>query len=187
MNKFSTSLHLPPDVAEVEIDKIGKAVLIEQARAKGLSVASDVERIYDEFVVGVMTTSVDGGGTALTHVPMSSPLAAGRTDPEARMVSWQADVKPFEQEPAEAIVAEIHGEGKFSRALMPTEVTESGGMIRLQHGLNSPDVEIAAYDAIGNKIPYEFAVEIDANEQQILLLPGVVKIETVLDTDEETP
>lgn len=186
MNKFSTSLHLAPNVAEVEIDKIGKAVLIEQARAKGLSITSDAERIYDEFVVGVMATSVDGG-TTLTHVPMSSPLAEGRTEPDARMVSWQADAKPFEQEPADAIVAEIHGEGKFSRAHLPTEVTESGGMIRLRHGLNSPDVEISAYDAVGNKIAYEFAAEIDANEQQILLLPGAVKIETVLDTDEETP
>lgn len=185
MPKFLTTIHLAPDVAEIEIDKIGKAVLIEQARAQHLTITGEVERIYDEFVVGVMATSVEGG-TALVHVPMSSPLAEGRTEPDARMVSWQADSAPVEHEPVEPIVAEVHGEGKFASATLPAEVTESGGMIRLRHGLNSSDVSIAAYDARGNKIAYEFAVEIDADEQQILLIPGAVKIQIVLDT-EETP
>lgn len=178
VTKYATSLHLAPDVAEDEVDKIGRAVLIDQARKEGLTITGPVERTYDAFVVGVQASTRDGK-MALAHVPVDSPLAEGRTDADARMVSWQADAEPFQTEADAPVVSGETYDGKFARAVLPAAVTESGGMIHFQHSLSSGDVEVTAYDAAGNKIGYEYAVEIAPGEHQVQLAPGAARLEAI--------
>lgn len=183
MPKFKTSLHLKPDVAEARIDVIGRAVLIEQARLAKLTVTGEVERIYDELVVGVAVPGPDGT-PAINHVPIGSPLAGGRTVPDARVVEWQADVEPITADPAPSVIGQIGADG-ISRALVPGAVVEQGGMVAFKHNLGSNDVLVTAYAADGTPATYEFAIEISPNEQQVLLLAGASHIQAVID-DEDT-
>lgn len=184
VSKFETTLQLPPDVEDDQVDEIGRAVLIEQARARKLTVIGGVTRTADNLVVGVYQAD-EAGHTVLTHVPIGSPLAEGKTEVEARVVTWETDVQPIEPDPAAKIAGEPI-DGMFSRGRIPAEVTESGGMVSFRHGLDSDDVVIALYDVAGTPLGYEFAVEIDSNEQQVLVPRGASKIEARVDSNEET-
>lgn len=185
MTKFSTTLHMDPGVAEDQVDEIGKAVLIEQARARKLTITGPVERTYDEFVVGVQIVSE--GQSVIKHVPIGSPLAEGRTDPDARMVTWQADSQPITPDPAPVVVG-VPLEGvhpaRTAVATLPDAVVAAGGMIAFRHGLDSDAVTISVFDAQGATVAYEFAIDINRNEQQVLLLPGSAQIQAVIDVEE---
>jgi hypothetical protein len=178
-SKFTQSLHLPPDVEDEKVDQIGQAVLVEQARARGLVIASPAERIYDELMVNVQQPGADGV-QRLTPVPMNSPLAEGKTEPESRFVTWQADAQARDGDNG-PLIKGLANDGKLSRATLPGHVTESGGLIRFEHGLGASDVTISTYDAAGGAINHDMAIEISANEHQVVVLPGTARIQAVLD------
>lgn len=180
MTMFRTTLHLPAGVAEDQVDKIGRAVLVEQARLRKQTITGPVERIYDEFVVGV-PVEIEGQVT-IQHVPILSTAAAGRTDPDARLVTWQAETTPITADPAVV----IHGvaRGNLSSGEVPAEVTAAGGMITFFHGLAHDDVTITALDAQGNSVYYEFAIEISSNEQQILVGPGATQVQATVNVED---
>lgn len=185
MTKFSTTLHLPPDQPEEEIDQIGRAVLVEQARLKKRTITGPVERIYDEFVVGVSVV-IDGQAT-IKHVPVGSTLAGARTDPDARMVTWQADAEPITADPAPVVVA-LPPDGvtpaRTAVAPLPAAITAAGGMVSFRHNLGSDDVTITVYDAQGSEMLPEFAIGISQNEQQVQLLAGSAQIHATIDPEE---
>lgn len=183
MSKFSIQQFLLPDVADSDVDQIGRSVIIEQARANGLRVTGEVERTYDAFVVGVTSLDADGN-TALTHVPIDSPLAEGRTTPDARLVMWQADTEPITADPAPRVDGQIGDDG-VSRTLLPREVVEHGGMVAFHHGLATDDVLISAFAADGTPVGYELAIEISTGEHQVLLPTGVSHLQATADPAEE--
>lgn len=181
MSKFTISQHLPPDVAEEQVDEIGKAVLTEQARSRRLKVTGEVQRIKDEFVVGVPLPD-NAGQPALTWVPLGSPLAKGRTDADARSVTWTAEVVPITADPAVSVIGEVTD--GVSSAHLPHAVTAAGGMVAFRHNLHG-DVTVHTYDVAGERIiGYELAVQVSPDEQQVMLLPGAVRIEAVLDVED---
>lgn len=181
MSKISISQYLPLGVVEDDVDKIGRAVMNEHARGRRLRVTGDVERVYDVFVVGVRVPDADGN-MALTHVPVDSPQAEGRTS-DARKVTWQADAEAITPDPAPRILGEPGAQGVV-HALLPREVVEQGGMITFLHGLKSSDVLITARAADGSKAGYELAVEITTGEHQIQLPPGVSHLQAEIDTED---
>lgn len=183
MPNFSTSLHLPSDIAEERVDEIGRAVLIEQARKEGLSITGEVTRVLDQFVVGVMAPD-HTGQMVVTHVPIDSPLAGGRTDPDARSVTWAADASEVTTDPALVIVGTV--DGSVSRAVLPPSISEHGGMVAFRHNLDSDDVLVLVLDASGDRMGYEFAVEIDNNEQQVLVPRGAHTIQASSNDEEPT-
>lgn len=183
MPKFTTSLHLPPDIPEDQIDDIGRAVLIEQARKQGSTITGPATRVSDQFVVGVTTPDQDGK-MVVTHVPMDSPLAGGRTDPDARSVTWSADSTPRGTDPAPVIEGQV--EGQRSSAHLPEAVTEHGGMVAFRHNLGSDAVVVSVFDVIGKSLGYEFAIEISNNEEQVLVPRGAHTIRATIDETEPT-
>jgi hypothetical protein len=183
VNKFTTSQHLPADVKEADIDDIGLALLREQARAKGLSVTGTAKRIYDEYIVGVVAPGLDGK-SSLTHVPIGSPLAEGKTTPDARMVGWEVAVKPFTREAKDPIKGAAKEGDPLSRAVLPPVVTENGGLVRFEHNLGG-EVTVSAYDVKGGPVAIEFAVEVNQNEQQVQVTPGAVRLQAIRDDAEQ--
>jgi hypothetical protein len=168
---------LAPDYSEDQIDVVGSRLTRESATHKGLVVVGEVRRVHDQMMVQIETSQVDGG-TGVTAVPADSPLAAGR-EPTGRMVTWEADTEPMAN-PGEGftVVGQIHG-AVLSRAEVPQEITDHGGFVSFEHGLKTEDVTISAYDDHAGAVGYEFAVEVSSGKHQMLLLPGVVRLEAV--------
>lgn len=182
MSKISISQYLDSDVAEDDIDTIGRSVLNEYARANGLHITGAVERVSDEFVVGVPLPDADGN-MSVRHVPIGSPLAEGHTTPDARMVTWAVETEATTADPAPHLIGTIGNDGA-THVLVPAEIVEHGGMIAFVHNLGSSDVLITAYAADGSPVGYEFAFEISGNEHQMMLPPGVSHLQAVIDTEE---
>jgi hypothetical protein len=182
VSKISISQYLAADVDEVDVDTIGRSVLNEYARAHGLHITGDVERVSDAFVVGVRLPDVDGT-MSVKHVPIDSPLAEGHTTPDARMVTWAVETEATTADPAPHLIGTIGNDGA-THVLVPAEIVEQGGMIAFVHNLGNSDVLITAYAADGSPVGYEFATEISDNEHQMLLPPGVSHLQAVIDTEE---
>jgi hypothetical protein len=181
-SKFTQTLHLPPDVEDKEVDQIGHSVLLEQARARGLVITGPTERIRDELMVNVQQPGADGV-PRLTPVPINSPLAEGKTEADARLVTWQADSEPRNGDYGPLIHGLVN-DGKLSRAPLPGHVFESGGLIRFEHSLGSSDVTISTYDSAGGTTYHE-AIEISANEHQVVVSAGTAQIQAVVDEPTE--
>jgi hypothetical protein len=182
VSRLSISQYLPLDVAEDDVDTIGRSVLNEHARGRGLRITGDVERVYDAFVVGVRVPDADDN-MSVKHVPIDSPLAEGRS-PDARMVTWEVETEPTTADPAPRLTGTIGNDG-ITRAVLPAEIVEHGGMVAFVHNLGSDDVLITAYAADGSTVGYEYAIEISGNEHQVLLPPGVSHLQAVIDTEED--
>lgn len=181
MSTINISQYLPADVSEADIDAIGASLLRNLARARKLRIVGSVERVSDESVVGVSVPGEDGQPT-LTHVPMSDPAAKGKTEPDARRVTWQVEVEDRTGLAAVPVVGQVGNDGAI-HGLLPAEIVENGGEVAFQHGLASEDVLITAYAADGSPMGYELAVEIKTGEHQLRLPPGISHLRAVVDEE----
>lgn len=180
--RIEYSAFVSVDYPEEQIDQLGYAQLRNKARDLGLVLVGEVVRVSDELVIGVAATQEDGT-EGITYVEIGHPLANGRTNPDARRIRWEIDAEPAPTAKSVLVVAQVHGDQRLARADVPSEVTESGGLVEFRHDLGG-DCVVRAYRG-DEESGYSYATPIDDNRTEILLPPGVTRLEAIRDDPPE--
>lgn len=173
------------DWSEEKIDQFGYARLREKAMNAGLTVIGDASRVEDTPAVAVTGTGPDGT-ESVSYRPAGSPAAGGKA-PDVRIIRWAIGATPVIATNPVELKATVLGEGALARAQVTPEITADGGLVELIHGLGD-EVTVTAYNANGEPVGYAYGVDLDSNRQEILLPPGVARLEAIRDEEEpETP
>lgn len=108
----------------------------------------------------------------------------GRTEPDAYMLAWETDTVPRAGDP-DPLIGALSDDG-VSRGVLPEPDQIVGGQVNFRHGIDG-EATIRAYRRDGTPINYLFAVEIDAGEHQVEVLPGTATLTAEPDADDDDP
>lgn len=157
--------HILDDTTMME--SLGLANMRDICRAHDKVLSGEVVETHREPVVAHETENDDGLPVAY-WVGLGTPLAGDKTEAEAYMVRWEAEAADPITDP-DPIVGTRRDDGT-SRGDLPEADRGRGGQVLFKHGI--PDALVYAYRADDTTVGYLFAVEIDAGEHQVEVVPG---------------
>lgn len=167
------------DWSEEKIDQFGYARLREKAMNAGLTVIGDASRVEDTPAIAVKGVNPDGT-EAVSYRPAGS--GEGKA-PDVRIIRWAIGATPVIATNPVELKVDVLGPGALSRAQVPQDITENGGLVEMPHQLGG-EVTITAYNANGEPVGYSYGVDLDDNRQEIMLPPGVARLDAVRDEEE---